>query len=251
MEKIKITAIIKTNNSEKTIIDALESISFLDEIIVLDENSTDDTPLILKEYKAKTIFIGKNETKGILKGALEISQNDWIFIIQDDEIIPKALLDEINSYILKDSIKKFSLNLAKKTFYQDTSKELKFLRNNSELRIFKKDYIDLEKSEIDSIKLKNTRTYSINKNFKIKNGFIIKTIKKDISDINFEIIEKNRFKIKQNDLKRSSCFLKPLLTFIYFYFVKGALFSGKIGYIYSIIKAYDKFIFEVMKSERS
>ena len=58
---LKITAIIKTQNCENTICDTLESIKELDEIIILDEHSTDDTIEIAKEYKAKIIFTDKNE----------------------------------------------------------------------------------------------------------------------------------------------------------------------------------------------
>ena len=59
-EKIKISAIIKTDNCEDTICDTLESIKNFDEIIVVDLHSCDDTIQIAKEYKAKIIFADKN-----------------------------------------------------------------------------------------------------------------------------------------------------------------------------------------------
>ena len=58
--------IIKTKNCEDNICNTLESIKEFDEIIILDEHSTDDTVEIAKEYKTKTIFTDKNiirETK--------------------------------------------------------------------------------------------------------------------------------------------------------------------------------------------
>ena len=51
-EKIKLSAIIKTKNNENKICETLESIKDFDEIIVIDEHSSDDTIEIAKEYKA-------------------------------------------------------------------------------------------------------------------------------------------------------------------------------------------------------
>ena len=47
-EKIKISAIINTFNCEKTLCDTLESLKDLDEIVLIDFHSTDDTIEIAK-----------------------------------------------------------------------------------------------------------------------------------------------------------------------------------------------------------
>ncbi len=49
----KISAIIITKNSEKLIADCMDSVSFCDEIIVIDDNSTDRTPDLAKHFGAK------------------------------------------------------------------------------------------------------------------------------------------------------------------------------------------------------
>ena len=49
-EKIKVSAILKTKNNEDKLCETLESIKDFDEIIILDEHSTDDTVEIAKEY---------------------------------------------------------------------------------------------------------------------------------------------------------------------------------------------------------
>ena len=49
-EKIKISAIINTKNNENRLCETLESIKDFDEIILIDEHSSDDTVEIAKEY---------------------------------------------------------------------------------------------------------------------------------------------------------------------------------------------------------
>ena len=88
----KITAIIKTSNSEATLYNTLESIKELDEIYIIDENSTDDTAEIAKQYKAKIIYSNKGELIPALNQATDEAIGDWIFVIKDNEIIPQKLI---------------------------------------------------------------------------------------------------------------------------------------------------------------
>ena len=56
----KLTAIIPTGNEEHNIREVLESVSFADEIMVVDSFSTDQTVTIAKEY---TDFVIQREYK--------------------------------------------------------------------------------------------------------------------------------------------------------------------------------------------
>ncbi len=245
-EKYNITAVIKTFNAEKTLIDTLESLNGLDEIIVIDENSTDDTSIILKEYKVKIIYSNKFETDSAFFEAVETAKNDWIFLVEQEEIIPRVLLDEINSYISAEFKKKKNcIALSKKTFYRN--RELKCLREKKELRVFKKGYADLKNKHSFQLKPGQTRI------FKIKNNFILKYIKDDILSIIHSINEKNILKFKTHKNKNTntaSIFFKPLITFVYFYFIKGGCFFTRSGYIFCLLKAYEKFIYEMLKLEK-
>ena len=94
----KITAIIKTKNADKTLCNILESIKTIDEIIALDDNSTDDTIDILKEYKAKIVYFSYNELDYALNQALADAMGDWILIVEQDEIIPSSLIEKLKNY---------------------------------------------------------------------------------------------------------------------------------------------------------
>ena len=135
-KELKITAIIKTQNCEDTLCDTLESISDIDEIIVVDLHSNDDTVQIAKEYKAKIIYADKNDVLSGLNQALDEANNDWILVVEENEIFPQKLIREIQNYIENPKKNKESVYLSQKNFYY--KKEIKQKRNKNILRLFKK-----------------------------------------------------------------------------------------------------------------
>lgn len=93
----KISAIIITKNEEENIRECLESISFVDEIILVDSESTDNTTSIAKQFTDK-IFVKK--WTGFVqqkKYAVSLTTNNWILSIDADERVTKELKDEITN----------------------------------------------------------------------------------------------------------------------------------------------------------
>ncbi|WP_348611547.1 glycosyltransferase family 2 protein [Halobaculum rarum] len=94
--KLEISACITTKDNEDTIGECLSSIGdFVDEIIVVDSFSEDSTIEICRNYGAKVIekeFTGIADMK---RTAIENANNEWVFIIDSDEVIPPKLKHEI------------------------------------------------------------------------------------------------------------------------------------------------------------
>src|SRR5256885_6387257 len=81
-----------------------ESARFADEIVFVDNSSTDKTVKIAKEF-TKKIFIQKNEpTKIDLQKNIGIQKatGDWILILDADEIILPELAKELKNLMKKD-----------------------------------------------------------------------------------------------------------------------------------------------------
>lgn len=91
----KISVNIITYNEEANIQDALESVRWADEIVVLDSFSTDRTPEICRKYTDKIInqeFVGYGKLRNII---IDQSSHDWILSLDSDERVTDAVREEI------------------------------------------------------------------------------------------------------------------------------------------------------------
>lgn len=91
-----ISVIMVIRNEEAQLRECLETVSWADEIIIIDQSSTDSTPEIAREFTDK-VFI--TEPKGYCEPdrnlAIEKASGKWIFYIDADERVSPELRDEI------------------------------------------------------------------------------------------------------------------------------------------------------------
>lgn len=105
---IKISVVILTKNEEKNIIDCLDSVIFSDEIIIIDDNSSDRTIDLIENYKLthKNISIYKRDLSGDFseqrRFGVSKSRNEWILFVDADEKITPELANEITENISDD-----------------------------------------------------------------------------------------------------------------------------------------------------
>lgn len=94
--KISLSAIVVTRNEEKNIRRCLESLRWVDEIVVVDQSSSDKTVSICQEYTDK-VFVVAN--KGYCEPdrpvACAKARNSWVLYLDADEEVSSQLRDEI------------------------------------------------------------------------------------------------------------------------------------------------------------
>lgn len=87
-----LSVIIITKNESRHIADCLDSVSFADEIIVVDSGSTDDTCVIAKGKGAKVVQTTDWPGFGPQKNrALDLATQDWVLSIDADERVTPEL----------------------------------------------------------------------------------------------------------------------------------------------------------------
>ena len=92
---MKISALIIARNEESIIENALKSISFVDEVVVILDRSIDKTKTICRKY-TKKIFSGTWTCEGQRRNfGIKKCTSDWILEIDADEVVPKNLKKEI------------------------------------------------------------------------------------------------------------------------------------------------------------
>jgi glycosyltransferase involved in cell wall biosynthesis len=92
---VKISACIITYNEENKISEAVKSVSWADEILVVDSKSTDDTCRIAESLGAKVLiqnWLGFSKQKQF---AVDNAAHDWIFSLDADERVSEELKSEI------------------------------------------------------------------------------------------------------------------------------------------------------------
>ena len=93
---VPLSAVLITRNEEDTLGDAIESVRFCDEIVVVDSGSTDRTETIARERGARVLvnapwpgFVAQRNV------AVDAAQHDWVLALDADERITEDLKAEI------------------------------------------------------------------------------------------------------------------------------------------------------------
>lgn len=94
-----ISVCILTKNAGATLKATLESARSFDEVILLDNGSTDDTLTIAKAFANVKVFtspfIGFGPLRNVAAGH---ASHDWILALDSDEVLSSALVEEIKTF---------------------------------------------------------------------------------------------------------------------------------------------------------
>ncbi len=236
-----ISCVIISQNSQETIRETLESLKSFSDVVIYSNNSTDNTHEVVEEYSnvnlIKGNFLGFGETKN---RASSYAKNEWILSLDSDEVLPKALLQELYKLSLKDKKEVFSLKrenyfLGKHVKYSGWGRDILVRLYNKEYHHFNKnmvhEHIELKKDTKKS-SLKNSFKHNAVTNI---NQFLQKVMK--YSDL------------ASKDKKTCSMLVvvsKSLFAFFKTYFLQLGFLDGWRGFVIAVSNFNGKF-FRYMK----
>ncbi len=111
-----ISAIVLTHNNDSSILPCLESLSWCDELIVVDDNSTDQTQPLVKNFGATLFLRSLNDNFADQRNfALAKATHEWVLYVDSDEIVTKNLAKEIMEAIGKKDAQGYFLNCYQKS----------------------------------------------------------------------------------------------------------------------------------------
>ncbi len=89
---MSLSVVINTRNAAETLEEALESVKFADEIVIMDMESNDDTVKIASQYTDKIFTHPKvGFVEPARNAAIAKSTKEWILILDADEVVPETL----------------------------------------------------------------------------------------------------------------------------------------------------------------
>lgn len=227
-----VSVVIITKNEEKNIGKTLQALQgFSDDILVIDNGSTDNTCTIATQYSAKVVtteWLGYGATKN---WGNSLSKYDWILSLDADEVPTEQLLFSIQKKFEKDinsncvfSIKRNTIFCGKMLQYGGTQKEYR-------IRLFNKHKVSWDHKSVHEDLI-----FAGNVQYHILDGYIahytfdsIDTYEKKL-DQYAQLFAKNK---KNSFIVNMKLLISPIFHFIKNYIIKLGFLDGKAGLLYA------------------
>lgn len=117
VRKSKISVCVISFNEEKNIEECLKSVTWADEIILVDSYSTDRTVELAKQYTSiimPKVWSGYSDAKNY---ALQNASNEWILSLDADERVTQELREEIIEVINEGSRRYTGYKIARRAYF--------------------------------------------------------------------------------------------------------------------------------------
>ncbi len=228
--KEKITALIITYNEIGYIEKCIASISFADEIIVVDSYSTDGTyEYLLNHPKVRVIQNPFKNFTAQKSFTLKQATNDWVLFLDADEVVPENLQNEIRATI-NNNPKHVAYWFYRKFMFQKERLRFSGWQTDKNYRLFRKSKVNFSNKRIVHETLDIVGTTGILKNKLTHYCY------KDYEVYKNKMMLYGRLKAKEayNKNKRFSyalLLLKPMWKFFNSYIIRLGFLDGKKGVV--------------------
>ncbi|MBD3279773.1 MAG: glycosyltransferase [Candidatus Pacebacteria bacterium] len=91
----QLTAIVIAKNEAKMISNCLQTLQWCDELLVIDNGSSDQTAKLAEDFGAKVIGFESQSFARLRDEGLKRAQHDWVFYLDADERVTPTLAKEI------------------------------------------------------------------------------------------------------------------------------------------------------------
>jgi len=235
----KISVTIRMFNEEKNIRECLESVTWADEIVVVDSNSTDSTVSIAREYTIKVITQKWLGHIGQSQFATDRTKNLWVLHMDADERVSPALRDEILALDLVNSPYD-AYEMPRRHYFMQQWINHSAWYPDYKIRLFRKDLCKWGGyAPHDEVKVKGRKK-------KLKND-ILHYIYQDVT--HFSATKNNYSSLTAADHyengKRARIIdftLRPLYAFLYRYVFRLGIADGTAGFTISVMESHAVFM---------
>lgn len=265
---MNVSILILTYNEAINLPDCLVSVSFSDDVVVLDSGSLDGTEQ-LAEAQGATVIQRPFDNYAAQRnfGLAHDFKHDWIFMLDADERIPDDFIEEIRRVT--------ELNANPVTLYRMRRKDMfmgRWLKRSSGYptwfgRLFRKGAVRVEREineeyytdgEIGLLEgylihypFNKGIEYWLERHNRYSSMEAVKLLEEKAAPINLKDFLSSDPMLKRKAFKacayRMPC--RPLLTFCFLYFIKCGFLDGVAGFNFSLMRAVYEYMISLKMRE--
>lgn len=234
-----VSVVINTYNAAQHLKEVLEAVADLDEILICDMYSTDETISIAQSFGARCIFHEKLPyVEPARNFAIQSAANEWVLLLDADEVVPVALKKFLLSMRLAEE--KYScIAIPRKNYFMG-----RFMRAaypDYVYRFFKKECVYWPEFVHSAPTIQG-------KVFKIESSKSDLALEHLADDSVQTVLQKNNVYTTAEVNRRANqsvsffnIVFSPLSWFFKFYILKKGFLDGTEGFIFAKLKAQYKF----------
>jgi (heptosyl)LPS beta-1,4-glucosyltransferase len=231
-----VSAIVITKNEADAIADALKSLAWADEIIVVDAESTDSTVAIARQFTERVYVRAWNGYVDQKNHAAALAAHDWIFSLDADERVTDDLSAEIRA-LLQSEPPVSAYRMPRVSFYLGRWMRTTDMYPDYQLRLYDRRHAKWDGLHVhESVKVDTDAV-----------GYLKNELQhypyKDLSE---HLIRMDRYTSlaarqmfeKGRRATRLELLFHPPIAFARNYILKGGFRDGKAGLIISLVNSY-------------
>ncbi len=236
----KITAIIPTFNEEHNIEQAIESVKWADEILVVDSFSTDKTVEIAKNLGARILQREYGNSASQKNWTIPQASHEWIFLLDADERVDSSLEQEVKSIVSNTKEPFQAYWIKRRNFFM--GKEVKYSgwQGDKVIRLFKRDLCKYEEKSVHAEVICDGEVGTMKQ----------KLIHYTFKDIHHYLEKWDRYTTwSANDRAARGeqpgwyhFLIKPAFRFFHDYILKGGILDGLTGFILCTLSSASVFM---------
>ncbi len=245
---MKISAVIITYNEERNIEACLKSVSFCDEIVVVDSGSVDGTLALIKKYTptegapagcAPAVYFRPFDHFSAQKNeAVSKAASDWILSIDADERVSEALQKEILD-VIRSNPRACAYHIPRKNFIFGSHLKFGANRGDAPVRLFRRGFATFEGAIHERLRVRGRIG-------KLKSPLIhlsSPTLKDYVRRLDhYTQLEAGQMRDNGERFSYLKFLGKPPLRFIQRYFLQRGFLDGRKGFIYCALSSFYEFV---------
>lgn len=231
---MSVSAVVIALNEEVNIAPCLQTLSFADEIVVIDGGSVDKTYDLARSFTEKVYQRNFDDFSSQKNFAIEKASSEWIFSVDADERVSRALVDEIKRLINQHS-DCAAYAIQRKTRLFGRLFQCSGLQADRPVRFFKKGRAHFERPVHEILKVDGQ----------------IGLLKETLEHVSFQTFREYLRRLQlYTSLETAGArknskphfFARPFYRFFTLYVIKQGFRDGIEGFFYCVLSGYYEFI---------